>query len=155
MRVADRNDELTDAQSLGVSQLRRVQLAPVGAEEGEIGERVRAHDVELELTAVHERRPPTARACHHVRGGQHETVGRDHDGAAAATPDAQVGDGGRKPLRNRDHRLRVRVQRLVLSHVGDERQLHAATLATARTAASDLRKSARWPRSRRAWTARS
>ena len=55
VRVADRDDELADAQRGGVAELgRRVRLA-LGAQDGEVGERVRSHHARLDLAAVGER----------------------------------------------------------------------------------------------------
>ena len=55
MRVADRDDELADAQRGGVAELgRRVRLA-LGAQDREVGERVRADHARLDLAAVGER----------------------------------------------------------------------------------------------------
>ena len=80
------------------------------------------------------------RAGHHVRGGEHEAVGRDHDAAAAAdgpaaTPhpprDAEVRDGRREPLGDGDNCPRVGVERLVLGDFfrGNERKIgHPVTL---------------------------
>ena len=100
MRVADRDDELADAQRGGVAELGgRVRLA-VGAQHREVGERVGADHARLDLAPVGERRAnarPAPPALDHVGGGEHEAVGRDHDaGAAAAARDAQVGDRRRE-----------------------------------------------------------
>ena len=56
VRVADRDDELADAQPGRVAEHGRVQVARVGAQDGEIGQRVGADDVERQLAAVDERR---------------------------------------------------------------------------------------------------
>ena len=62
VRVADRHDELADAQRGGVAELgRRVRLA-VGAQHGEVGERVGPHHARLDLAAVGERRANRAAA---------------------------------------------------------------------------------------------
>ena len=97
---------------------RRVRLA-LGAQHGEVGERVRPHHARLELAAVGERRAdprPPAPALDDVRGGEHEAVGRDHDaGAAAAAGDAEVRDRRRERLGDVRDDARVRVERLRLA----------------------------------------
>jgi hypothetical protein len=62
VRVADRDDELADAQPLGVAELGGHEVARVGAQHREVRERVGADDLELELAAVDERRAPAAAA---------------------------------------------------------------------------------------------
>ncbi len=61
VRVADRDDELADAQRRRVAQLGRDQVAALGLEHGEVRQRVAADDGEAQLAAVAERR--------HVRPG--------------------------------------------------------------------------------------
>ena len=142
VRVADRDDELTDAEALGVAELRRHEVLGVGTKHREIRVDVGADDLEPELAAVDEGRPARAPAARdHVRRGEHESVGRDHDRApaavqraapAAAVRHAQVRDRGREALRHGDHRAGVRVEGFGLARrIGDERQSsHASKLAT-------------------------
>ena len=90
MRVADRDHELADAQALGVAERRGRQIAG-RAHDREIGERVGADQLELDLAAVGERRVPApAGARDDVRRGEQEAVARDHDAAAAAVRDASA-----------------------------------------------------------------
>ena len=56
VRVADRDHQLADAQPLGVAELGRDELAVLGADHGEVGERVAARDREAQLAAVGEAR---------------------------------------------------------------------------------------------------
>jgi hypothetical protein len=139
---ADRDDELTDPQPLGVAELGRPQVAGVDPKQSQVRHRIRADDLELELAAVDERRPTAVGPLDYMRRGEGEAVRRDHDGAAAAvqpaaTPDAprdpEVRYRRRQPLRNRGHGLGVSVEWLVLSSVvgrRDEGQLrHSAKLA--------------------------
>ena len=126
VRVADRDDELADAQPLCIAELRRHEVARVDAQHGEVGERIGADDLELELAAVDERGAPAALGARDdVRGGEREAVRRDHDAAAApvehaaaadASRDAEIRDRGRQPLRHGRHGLRVGVERFL---VGD------------------------------------
>ena len=105
---------------LRIAELRGHEIARIGAEDGEVGERVGADDLELQLAAVDEgcaTRP--VRAVDDVRGGEHEPVGGHGDGAAgafqpspAAHParHAQVPDRGRQPIRDVRDDARVGVQ---------------------------------------------
>src|SRR5918996_4346920 len=124
VRVTDRDDELADAETLGVPELGRDEVGRLRAQDGEVGERVGAYHLSGHLAAVHEGRLDLAgRARDNVRGGEHEAVGRDDDSAPAAgrhaaaahTPrDAQVRDGRREPLRDGDDGARVGVERLLV-----------------------------------------
>src|SRR2546426_1104300 len=81
---------------------------PASAPHGEVGQRVRADDLELELARVGERGAAAAVAGRdHVGRGEHEAVRGDHDAAAAAVAhapaadaagDAQAGDRGSELL---------------------------------------------------------
>ena len=96
MRVADRDHELADAKRCRVAELGRRQVARVGAQHREVGERVGADDGEVELPAVDERRPPPGpAAADDVGGGEHEAVGRDHDRASSAVEDTTSADAAR------------------------------------------------------------
>ena len=135
MWISDRDDELPDPQPLGVAELGRPQVAGVDPQQCKVGHRIRANDLEVELTAVHERRTAAVGPLDHMRGGQGEPVGRDHDGAPAAVQspaatdpsrDPQVRDRRRQPLRDRGNGLGVGIERFVLVRVvgrGDEGQL--------------------------------
>ena len=63
VRVADRHDELADAQRARVAQLRRLQPRRLGAQDGEVRQRVGADDPRLEVAAVDERGPHPRAAC--------------------------------------------------------------------------------------------
>ena len=54
MRVADRHDELADAQPLGVAELGRRQIACVGAQNREVGQWICADDLDPRLAAIDE-----------------------------------------------------------------------------------------------------
>ena len=120
MRVPDRDDELADAQALRVAERGRNEVAGLRAEDGEVRQRVRSDDLEVELAAVGERCSACAgRARDDVRGREHEPVGRDHDRAAAAVEhppaahaarDTEAADGRRETFRDADHRARVRIE---------------------------------------------
>ena len=63
------------------------QVRAVGAQHGEVGERVRADEREGQVAAVGEARPQAAAgALDDVGGGEQEAVGRDDDAAAAPLP---------------------------------------------------------------------
>ena len=126
MWVADRDDELSDAQPFGVAELGRPQVAGVDPEQCKVGHRIGADDFELELTAVDERRTPAVCSLDYVRRGQREAVGGDHDGAAAAVQalaapdpsrDPQVRHRRRQPLGDGGDGLRVGVERFILARV--------------------------------------
>ena len=97
----------------------------VGAQHGEIGERVGPDRPQRELAPVGERRAHAAAAApDDVRRGEQEAVRRDHDAGAAAGPpaaaDAQVRHGRRDGLGDERDDARVGVERLAL--VGHLRQ---------------------------------
>src|SRR5438270_11991789 len=52
--VAEGDDELADAQAGGVADLHGVKVAPLGPHDGEVGQRILAHDLNVELAAVGE-----------------------------------------------------------------------------------------------------
>ena len=67
VRVADRHHELADAQRGRVAELGRLEARRLGAQDGEVGQRVGADEPRLELAAVDER-GPHARAGARPRG---------------------------------------------------------------------------------------
>ena len=95
-RVADGDHERADAQRVGVAVLRRARHRPVGADDGQVGQRVAADDLEAGDGAVGERRlpavasPTTWALVTGALAGQHH--GRARRLAAAAAADAQRGD---------------------------------------------------------------
>ena len=133
-RVADGDDELTDAQPRGVAERRRSRAAAGRPDDGEVRQRVASDDLELELGAVDERGGPSFRAGHDV-GRRHEVADRldGHRGSGAtARPaadlarHAQAGDRRDEPLGGRRHGDRVgiegRVVRIDLRLVSGSRQ---------------------------------
>ena len=168
MRVADRDDELADAKLLRIAEFRRLEVASVGAEDGQVGQWIRPDDLEFELTAVDERRATvTFRSGDDVRGRQHEPVRGDGDGAAtavqdAAAPDpsrnAEVRNGRGEPLGDAGHGAGVAIERLrfrdLVRRRRDEGQVHCGQASNPNRFSVDLRKSWRWPRSRPAARAR-
>ena len=54
MRIADRHDELSDAEPLGVAEDGGDQVARIRAKHGKVRERVGPHYLELDIPAVHE-----------------------------------------------------------------------------------------------------
>jgi hypothetical protein len=124
VRVADRHHELADAEPLGVAELGGRELAGIGAEDSEVGERVRADDLVFELATVGERDAAAPVApLDDVRRGQQVAVGRDHDAAPGArqhppAPDAarhpEVSDRLGEPLDDAGDGARVRVERLLV-----------------------------------------
>jgi hypothetical protein len=96
VRVADRDDELADAQRRRVTEQRRLWRLVVGPQQGEVGERVGADHAEPQLPPVGEGGADApARRLDDVRRGEQEPVRRDEHPRAAARgarpPDAQVG----------------------------------------------------------------
>ena len=155
MRVADRDDELSDAQALRVTELGGDEIPAVDAQHREVGERIGADHLELELAAVDERRATAALGARdHVRRGEREAVRGDHDAAATAVEDAaaanpsrhpEVRDRRRKPFRNGRDCARIRVESLVVAAVRewrrDERELHHGQASNGPDGWVDLRKS--------------
>ena len=79
VRVADRDHELADPQALGVAELGRDQVVAVGADHGEVGERIGAGDREAQLAAVDEPGAAAVVAVDDVGGGEQvAVVGEDH-----------------------------------------------------------------------------
>jgi hypothetical protein len=138
VRVPDRDDELTDAEPLGVAELGRGERIRE-PQHREVGQLVCSYHRELDVPPVGERRAAGARGPRDdMRRGDKEAVGRDDDAAATAgkdasaahaSLDAEVRDGRRHALRSRDDDLRVRVECVVVCRgtARDQRQLgHAA-----------------------------
>ena len=126
VRIADGDDELPDAQPVGVADLGGGErLRVCGARPGPTG--VPAADLDAHLAAVDERRSHRSPADDDVRRGDEEPVRRDRDGRAApaSAPAAQhfdCGDRRRDPLRRLDHHPRIGVERLfVVQTFADER----------------------------------
>jgi len=119
---------LADAEAFRVAELGGGQIRRLGAEDCEIGVRVRANDLEPELSSVDERCAPAAVAAgDDVGRGEHEPVGCDHDCAAAAVQPAAAAAAVRHPqVRHRrcepvgdaDHGARVGVERLRVGELG-------------------------------------
>ncbi len=74
-RAADRDHELADAERVRVPELGGSEVARLGADDGEVGERVLADDLGAQLAAVGEGRPHSVVARgDDVRRGEHEAV---------------------------------------------------------------------------------
>ena len=54
MWIADRDDQLSDPQTLSVAELGWSQVARIDSKQGKVGQRIRADDLEAELAAVDE-----------------------------------------------------------------------------------------------------
>ena len=52
--IADRDDQLSDPQTLSVAELGWSQVARIDSKQGKVGQRIRADDLEAELAAVDE-----------------------------------------------------------------------------------------------------
>ncbi|HEY6888696.1 MAG TPA: hypothetical protein VI300_12980 [Solirubrobacter sp.] len=110
VRVADRHDELPDAQLRRVPQLGGVGGGRVEPQQPEVGERVDADDAGLDVGAVGEGRAHASPAADHVGIGEHEAVRGDDDARARAPArHAQVGHGRPELLRHRDDDTRIGV----------------------------------------------
>ena len=126
VRVADRDDELPDAQQSRVAQLRRGSDTRLRPQQRQVRQRIDAHDRSGHVDARSERHPHHPPARDHVRVREHEPVRRDHDArAGAATTHAQVRDRRAEPLGYAHHHLRVGVQR---SHLHNDSDLGASTV---------------------------
>ena len=95
----------------------------------EVGQAIRADDVEVELATVDERRRPAVGSVDDVCRREHVAVRRHRDAAAAAAhpaavepaSDLKIGDGRRQRSGNLCHDARVRVERLLhVLHVADQ-----------------------------------
>ena len=136
MRVSDGDDELPDPQALGVAERGGLEVVRVGAQDREVGERVRADDLEAQLAPVRERGAAgPVRAGDHVRRGEQEAVGCQrhaaarsggHAPAAGAAGHPQVGHRGGDPLGHVDDDPGIGVERL---GVALGRRLHHTTSA--------------------------
>ena len=133
-RAADRDHELADAQPVGVAELGGREAVRVESQDGEIGERIGADELELVLASVDE--GGAARAVglrDDVCRGEQEPVRRDDDRAAASVEpaaaadpagDAQAGDRWSELFGDGGDCVRVGVERLGLARrIGDELQL--------------------------------
>jgi hypothetical protein len=121
VRVADRDHELPDPERGGVAERRRGRRGLVGAQHGEVGERIGADHAQRQLAPVGERgaHAPAATALDDMRRGEQEAVGSDHDAGAgadgaAAPGQPQVRHRGGHRLRHGGHHARVGVERLGL-----------------------------------------
>jgi hypothetical protein len=119
-RVADRDDEHAHPQSVGVPELRRARHRPVGADHGQVGQRVAADHGDAGRGAVGERRLTLRRPADDVRVGDQVPLGGEHDGRAArrtgAGLDPQRGDARGEGLGDRGDDRGVGVQRVSSVH---------------------------------------
>jgi hypothetical protein len=121
-RVADRDDELADAQARCLAQLSRDEALALQAEDRHVRQAIAADHVERDLPPVDERGGAAVRAADHVGRGQHEPVGGDHHAGAGAVhsaaapslPDPEARDRRDQTLGHRGHHPGVRVERLVV-----------------------------------------
>ncbi len=128
VRAPDRDDELPDPQVLRVAELGRDDVTGIGAQDREVGERVRSDDLEGELAPVGERRAPAATgAGDDVGRAQHVAVGGDDDAAAgAAHPapaprlagDGQMRDRGTEPRGDPGDGARVGIEGIRVRKLG-------------------------------------
>ena len=125
MRVADRDDELADAQLAASPSSARLEVVRVDAQHGEVGERVGADDVEAQLAAVDERRA-RRRARRSTTWAE---VSRKPSGVMT-TPLPAPGHV-RPPRRAGDTKVRDR-RRQVLGDAGDGARVRVERLAVTR-----------------------
>ena len=76
-RVADGDDQLADAQRVGVAELGGMQVITVRAQDGQIGERIAPDDVETQLASIGENGDAARRTVDDVSGRHDEPVARD------------------------------------------------------------------------------
>ncbi len=76
-RIADRHHQLADAQRRGIAEPCRLEVAVLGHQHREVGERIPPADAEAELAAVGEVEPAAVTAGDHVRGGDQVAVGAE------------------------------------------------------------------------------
>ena len=109
--IADRDDELPDAQRLGVGELGGLQARTRDADHREVGRGVAAHDRRAHLVrTVRDRDPDIANALDDVRVRERVTIWRDDDATSAAPSAPHIDDARGHPLDDADDRLRVRVE---------------------------------------------
>jgi hypothetical protein len=100
VRIADRDHQLANLQRRRITELGRMQVAPVDGDHREIAEGITSDHREPKLPAVRKRRPPvTRRRRHHVRVGDQPVLGDDHGrptglphARTRAEPNAQIRD---------------------------------------------------------------
>ena len=96
MRVADRDDQLADTQAFRVAERGRSDVTG-SADDREVGQRVGADQLELELAAVGERGAPSPfGAGDDVGRREHEPVRGNHHAAPAGVVDAAAPDASRQ-----------------------------------------------------------
>jgi hypothetical protein len=153
--VPDRNDELPDPQRGRLAELCRDEVVRLGAEDGEVRERVAANRV-AQRSPVREDGRGSPRPRHDVRRGEQEAVGRDRHCAAGAVPHLQVRDGKREQLGHLSDHSRVRGKRLLVLRPGLRPFVGEAASGAARSwtlvvleSGSPLARGAQRPRPRR------
>ena len=99
-RVADGEDELSDAQRVRVREPDVFEPGLARAHDGEVGALVRADDVGDGLAAVPVREPHRPRLAHDVGVREDVAVRCDDDAAPAAAIGPHVHDRGRDALRH-------------------------------------------------------
>ena len=82
MGITHRDDELPDAELVGVAEVDLDEIRRVGTQDGQIRERVATDHLEPHLPSIGKGRPAPLRSRHHVRRREHVAVGGERD----ATP---------------------------------------------------------------------
>src|SRR5205085_8010026 len=143
VRVADGDDELTDAHALRAAELRRHKVRRSDAYHGQVCVGIVADQLRLIAPPVREAHFKSGRAMHHVTVRQDETVGRKDETrtvavrlALAAPPahlmrDLNVYDRTADALSNAADRARVSIKQLVVRCVGRKLSLRAVQLVDA------------------------
>jgi len=118
-RVADRDDELADAQPRRAAKFGKGQAAGGKPQHGKIGRRVVADRHRLDLMPVGHRGDEPGRAGNDVVVGQQIAVGREHDTRADAAGPAlwvdrsDMRDGGTDPLERGCDTRRIGIERVL------------------------------------------
>src|SRR5215204_6270146 len=131
-RVADGDRDLSNAQRARVSQRRPWQLrAGADANDGEIGVRIAADDVGLQLAAIRQRHSRPLHASDDVSVGDDEAVGGEDRARSMAVFSRDPYDGRANDLHRADYRTRIRVEKsVVVSQPGNHPSMIGARGAT-------------------------
>ena len=121
VRVADGDHQLTHADRRRVAERRRHQIVAGDPHHREVGLRVGAYQVRLELPPVRQRGGQRLGVGHHVAVGEDEAVGREDESGGSAVRGIEVDHRRRHRVDRLDHGARVRIE----PRVGGAARLHA------------------------------
>src|SRR5207247_8385354 len=118
VRVADRDRDLSDADAARIAERRPGERRAVYSDDRQVGVRVVSNHIRPARVAVGHDDGQGSGVGNHVAVGQDETVWREKDARAAAPPGVDLDDGRSDDLDRTNHRLRVRVEQLIVVRLG-------------------------------------